>query len=151
MKAFPCEDGSMIGNFLKEDLVKRGFIEKVGDGELATDYVITHKFTDIFVKDIHNATEEIWSVYPAFIKINGTPASLLNIDKYRLANLYGERIDYSIEEHKEIVKDIAYGNKHGLIRVNIESFVKSEQWMVIRPFRKGSEKEENIQKVSETF
>src|ERR1035437_7932449 len=85
MKAFPTDDGSMIGNLSKQDLVDRGFIEKVGNEELASDYLITHKFTDIFLKDIHNATDELFESYPSWIKIGGNNASLLNSDRYKLA------------------------------------------------------------------
>lgn len=146
-KTFPSDDGTMIGNASKEDLVTRGFIVRVGEGEKADSYAVSDLFTNIFVSDIYNAADEVWDIYPPFMKINGANVPLTNMDKYKFANLYGERIRYDVHEHKEVVADIKFGREHNLIRVNIENFTRSEAWRSIRKIRIGKQ---IIQEVKET-
>src|SRR5574343_636922 len=134
-KEFPNEDGTMIGNILKNDLVERGFIAKVGEGEKADSYMVTEKFTNIFVADLYNAADEVWNLYPPFISIKGINTPLTTMDKYKFANLYGERIRYDVEEHKQVIADIKFGREHNLIRNNIENFTRAEMWGSIRKIR----------------
>lgn len=144
-ESFPTTDGSMIGDANKLDLIKRGFLVKVGEGTSNNDYEITEKFTDLFYKDITNAANQVWDLYPGFIKINGINTPLTNMDKFRFANIYGERIDYSIDEHKEVVKDVQFGRANDLLRTNIEKFVTSEGWLKLRSVRL---QQQSIQSIS---
>ena len=132
---FPNPDGSMIGEILKEDLISRGFIKKVNNENKADSYEVTDKFTHIFVSDIFNAADEVWDIYPPFIKINGVNTPLTNMDKFRFTNLYGERIRYSQQEHKEVIEDIRFGRENNLIRTSIENFTRAEAWNSIRKIR----------------
>lgn len=138
-EAFPTLDGSMIGAFLRDELIDKGFIRKLNDDKMASSYQITERFTDLFLKDIHEATDELFKSYPGFVNINGNPVPLTNTDKYKLALIYGERIDYDVEEHKEIIKDVVFGHKNGFIRSNIENFVRSESWNKLREVRLARE------------
>lgn len=134
-EAFPSDDGSMIGEGLKQDLVERGFIQKVGEGTKADDYVITNKFTNLFFADRHEAAKDFWANYPGFVNIQGANVPLTNMDKFAFANIYAERIDYSIDEHREVIKDLQFANTNNLIRSSIENFVRSQAWEKIRPIR----------------
>ncbi len=134
-KFFPKEDGSMIGKEEKQDLLERGFLIQVGNENKVGDYIVGEQFTKIFLANIHEAANQFWDKYPGFVKINGTDTPLTNMDRYKFAVLYGERIDYSVEEHIEVLKDLDYGVSNGLIRMNIENFVRSEQWKALRKNR----------------
>lgn len=134
-EAFPNPDGTMIGQIMKDDLINRGFIARVGEGENASSYTVTDLFTNIFVSDIFHAADEVWDIYPPFMKINGANVPLTNMDKFKFANLYGERIRYDIHEHNQVIADIKFGREHNLIRVNIENFTRSEAWKSIRKIR----------------
>ena len=134
--AFPTEDKSMIGDMMRQDLIDRGFIERVGNKTSSVnDYKITEKFTDLYLKDIYTATQELKDEYPAFAKINGQDIPLVTIDICKLSVIYGEKIDYSVDEHKEIIKDLVYARDKGSIRFSIENFVKGEMWRGIRQSR----------------
>lgn len=140
-EAFPTSDGTMIGEMMKKDLIDRGFIKVIdvdAENTKADNYSITEKFTDLFIKDRYEAMLQLWDIYPGFVNINGNNIPLTNIDKYQLALLYIERIDYSVDEHKEILKDVKFGIEHNLIRVTIENFVRSEAWGKLRPMRTNS-------------
>lgn len=135
-KAFPTEDGTMIGLINIQDLIDRGFLEKVED----LNYIVTDKFNNIFLSNHFIAADEFWSLYPGFVNINGKNIPLTNMDKYAFSNIYGERIDYSVDEHNEVIKDIKFGRENNLITSNIENFVRSESWHKIREVRLGRQK-----------
>lgn len=135
-KAFPTEDGTMIGKNLIQDLIDRSFIEKIKEEVvLVTDYRITEKFTHLYFSDIYNATEELKNEYPAFANIQGNNIPLITVDIYKLSGIYGERIDFSVDEHKEVIKDLIYARDKGSIRFSLENFVRGEVWKGIRPSR----------------
>ncbi len=133
--AIPTGDDTMIGVPAKDDLIKRGFIAQLNDEGRADSYEITDKFLKLFLKDVHEASNQFWDKYPGFIKINGVNTPLTNMDKYRFALIYGERIDHSVDEHLEVMKDLEFGVRNNLIRSSIENFVKAEGWGKLRPLR----------------
>lgn len=147
----PTEDGTMIGAGAKQDLIDRGFLEKVDDLGKADSYQITDKFLKLFVKDLHEAANQFWDKYPGFINIQGTPVPLTNMDKYRFTNIYGERIDHSVDEHLEVMKDLEFGVNNNLIRSSIENFVKSEGWIKLRQIRLNKEIIAKVDALSNDF
>lgn len=146
-EAFPSDDGSMIGKINMEDLISRGFLIKEGNDNKLSSYKVTDIFGDLFLKDRWEAIEEIWTKYPGFCNIEGRDMPLTNCDKYSLSISYVEAIDYSIEEHKEVLKDLEYGRANNLLKSNIEKFVKSRGWEKIRELRN---KKAIIAKVSQS-
>lgn len=146
--AFPNEENSMIGKYDKQDLLDRGFIESVGEAGMTADYILGEKFTKLFLKDVFNATEEFVKEYPGFVQIQGKAIPLITMDRYKLANIYGERIDYSVEEHLEVVKDVKFARAKDMLSSSIENFVRGEVWQKIRPIRLN---QESIKEVNLTF
>lgn len=149
--AFPTEDGSMIGNTAKQQLIDEGFLVKVGEGISANDYAITDKFNHLFLKNHFEAADEFWKIYPSYVRINGNNIPLTNMDKYAFSNLYAERIDYSVQEHLEVLKDIEFGNKHNLIKSTIENFVRSESWNKIREIRVSERQIKTVSNLNDSF
>lgn len=131
-QAFPSDDGTMIGKSLLNDLISRNFIKVNDEGKLAKDYEVTEIFDRIFLKDRWECAMQIWQAYPGFVNIGGVNSPLTATDKYQFSLDYAERIDYSIDEHLEILKDVVYGAQKGLIRTTIDKFVKSSGWEKIR-------------------
>lgn len=133
---FPHGDGSTIGRGDRQDLLDRGFLVHHPEKGIGPDaYETTDKFNDLYINDTWEAADEFWKKYPGFVNISGRPVPLTNVDRYQFQLLYGERIKYSVDEHKEVLKDLEYGLKHGLVRQNIEKFVKSQAWEKIRQLR----------------
>lgn len=151
MEAFPTHDGSMIGEAAKQELIDEGFIEKVGESTKVTDYVITEKFNKLFLNNYFEAAYEVWDAYPAYVRIDGKNIPLTNMDKYAFANLYGERIDYSVDEHLEVIKDIRFGVEHNLISSNIEKFVRSQSWEKLREIRLRQKQVKVVSNLNQTF
>lgn len=59
-KAFPTEDATMIGKVFRQDLIDRGFIKLVGKDPkslLVSDFRITEKFTEAYLKKAYCATD----------------------------------------------------------------------------------------------
>lgn len=138
MMAFPTHDGSMIGKESRQDLIDRGFLKHDAEkGVGISAYETTQKFNDLYVNDTWEAADEFWKKYPGFVRIGGKDVPLTNVDRYQFQLLYGERIRYSVDEHKEVLADLEYGIKRGLVRQGIEKFVKTEMWQKIRELRKG--------------
>ncbi len=138
MHAFPTGDGSMIGISARQDLIDRGFLKHdEAKGLGVSSYETTDKFNDLYINDTWEAADEFWKMYPGFVRISGRDVPLTNVDRYQFQLLYGERIGYSVDEHKEILKDLKYGLTKGLVRQNIEKFVRSQMWQKIREVRLG--------------
>lgn len=129
------DDGTFLGKFLTNDLISREFIEKIGETGKTGDYKLTEKFTNLYLNDVFIATEELKAAYPAFTVINGNHIPLITIDIFQIAGIYGERIDHSVEEHKEVMKDLLYARDKGVIRMKFENFIRGEMWKGIRPSR----------------
>lgn len=141
-EAFPTDESiqlenrTMIGDANKKDLIDRGFIRQAGKNELDTSYEITEKFNSAFLSSYFTAADEMWMAYPSYADIQGKKIPLCTMDRYQHAQLYTERIKFSVEEHLEVIKDIQYGKENGLISSSIENFVRGEVWLKIRAYRK---------------
>lgn len=132
---YPSEDNTMLGKAMLQDLINKGFVIVHGDPNDANSYEVTEKFRKLVLQDSMEAADEIWKIYPGFATIEGRETPLTAMDKYRFAQIYVERINYSYEEHQEILKDIEYGRLMGLIRMKIQNFVESQAWEKIRERR----------------
>lgn len=131
---FPTEDGSMIGKFPLEDLINRGFIDKIKDNSKADSLIITKKFTKIFC-DKFETGDQIWELYPRIIINNGISFPLKLWDKNEMRDEYHKRIKGNYEEHLEVIKDLEYAIENNLIKGKLENFIKSEAWTDIRKER----------------
>lgn len=132
---FPTEDGSMIGKYPLDDLIKRGYIEQVNPTDVtAKSYTITTKFSKIFC-DKFEAGNQIWDLYPRIVTNEGKNFPLKLWDKNEMRDVYYERINGNYEEHLEVLKDLEYAIENGLIKGKLENFIKSEAWTDIRKER----------------
>jgi DNA-binding MarR family transcriptional regulator len=129
-EAFPSEDGSMIGKYMIDDLINRGFLKENSKGNIE----VTDKFLIIFVNK-YIATDEIFEIYPTHTNIHGTNVPLTPMDRNVFANLYDICIQSSIKEHLIIIEDIKYGISKDLIKIGIDKFIKSKYWLVLRKQR----------------
>lgn len=148
-EAFPTDDGSMIGKNALQDLINNGFLIKVNEENKANSFCLTNKFTSLFFKDKFEAIEALIEIYPGFIEIKGTPSPLITTDKYKLASLYAEHIDYSVDEHLLILEDTKFGREKGLIRCNIEKYITSNMWQKIREIRLYQATIQKVDKIEE--
>jgi hypothetical protein len=127
-------DNTIIGKPLFNQLLERGFIERVKVGNTADCFKIGQKFIKHFI-DKHEATEAIFNIYPSFMKSNGQTFCLTAMDELVFADIYYQKIGGSLEEHFEIIEDIKYGIDNNLIKFKLESFLKGRQWIPIRKIR----------------
>lgn len=135
--AFPSEDGTLIGKHLRDELLERGFIDKLDENEVMTSYRVADKFRTLFI-DKFEAAKEIKDMYPSFATMDGKNYPLKLVDTYEIQNLYGERIGYEVAEHDEVKKDLAYGIDNNLIKFGLDKFIRSEFWHSLREMRKGT-------------
>lgn len=130
---FASEDDTMIGKYLTNDLIKRGFIELKGKKQ--DRYDVTDIFKAIFVVGV-TALEEILNIYPPFIENKeGVKIPLVTVDKFVYSLRYNVAINYSYKEHKEVLKDLKYATENDLVRFGVEKFIDSEYWKVFRKLR----------------
>ena len=129
-QAFPSDDNTMIGQYFIEDLFKKGFLEKKGDGTI----IVSTKFLEAFINK-HTASDEIFEIYPTHWIKDGISIPLSAMDRNVFANLYDKAILSSILEHIEVVKDIKFAIQENLLNIGIDKFVKSKYWLIIRPKR----------------
>ncbi len=130
-----------------KELEERGLIRelgytKKGDVEIIDflDIHVTEKCIDTFFKDCNIVTEEIgeelFSVYPKFININGTNSvstksgdiNGVYYDKEKTIELYLKRIKYSEEKHNKIIEIVTWAKAKGHINVAFRNFVHDELW-----------------------
>lgn len=127
---FPNEEGTMISTYLIEKLKEKGFIRINEDGLFLED-----KFVDLFVDD-KLATDEVYELYPSFVLSDkGVNIPLKSMDKRIFKEIYVRKIQGSVKEHKEILKDIQYGIENDLLRMGINKFLVAEHWKSIRTER----------------
>lgn len=116
----------------KEDLIKRGFLEKNGNkikiGKLGEEMFI----------DRYIAAQEAWDAYPAFSRNSDKTFPLKGVDKNSFVNLYWKVYKGIRSEHKDILEDIEYGNFNGLINMRIDNFFNAEMYKEFRKMRRTS-------------
>jgi hypothetical protein len=113
-----------------EVLREKGFLKFNNRNE----YIIAEKFLDLFV-DKFIATDEVFEAYPAFVNSNGVDIPLTTMDRNVFANMYMSAIQGNLEEHREILKDIAFAKEQKLLNFGIEKFITSRVWLKIRERR----------------
>ncbi len=141
-QAFPSDDTTMIGQYFVDDLFRKGFLDRKGDGTI----VVSTKFLEIFTNK-HTASDEIFEIYPTHWSKDGVSIPLSAMDRNVFANLYDKAISSSVLEHLEVVKDIKYAIQENLLGIGIDKFVKSKYWLIIRPKRLDNLIKENVQTV----
>ncbi len=114
---------------VKEKLVPKGYLEKVGEK-----YALTDKFLDLFVGEFI-AGQELIEEYPSFAVINNSNIPLKTESRMLLRELYWKTINGVRIEHEEVMKDVQYGIQQNLINQNIRKFIESEFWRDIRKLR----------------
>jgi len=134
-KAYPTKEGSMISKLEIKDLVTKGFLYKTEKG-----FRLSEKILNIFITP-EVAVNQIYSLYPAFIESDkGVSIPLNSMDKRIFKEIYIPKIMGNIIEHKEVLKDIQYAIDNNLIRIGINKFLTSEQWLSFRKLRKQENK-----------
>jgi hypothetical protein len=144
---FPSDDGTMIGQYYTDDLIKKGLLIKSKEDKIT----LSTKFLSIFINK-HEACEQIFSVYPTHYNKDGMDIPLTAMDRNIFANLYDTYIQSSILEHLEVIKDIQYAKENNILNIGIEKFLKSKYWLIIRPKRlEGKIKETTLLKIDHDF
>ena len=136
---FPSEDGTMIGQYLIDDLFTRGLLVKSSAGVVS----VGKPFLEMFINK-HTAAEEIYDIYPTHFHKDGVEIPLSAMDRNVFANLYDNAIQSSVLEHIEVVEDIKFAIFHNLLNIGLDKFVKSKYWLTIRPRRKSYKEQEAI-------
>ena len=132
-KSFPNEEGTMISKYLINKLEEKEFIRRE-EGNL----FIGDKFLNLFVNE-RQATDEVYDAYPVFILSDkGVNIPLKTMDKEIFKKIYIGKIQGSVKEHNEVLKDIAYGVGHDLLKMGINKFLVAEHWKSLRELRKKS-------------
>lgn len=126
---YPTPDDRMISEYFIKDLIDRGFIVKTKTG-----HKLGQNFLRIFI-DANTATDEIFELYPPFIRLNGVDVPLTTMDRKVFAEIYVKKINGSLEAHQEIMKDLQYAIDNDLIKTGINKFLTSEQWKGFRKLR----------------
>jgi len=144
-QTFPADDGTMIGKYLMDDLINRGWLEKVGEN-----LQVSPAFKTIFCDKV-TVAEELFAIYPSTTEISGTIVPLTAVDLIQIANLYDDAIMNSIIEHEEVLKDIKYANENNMLNLSILKFVQSKYWLAIRKKRITTTDDAHESKQSKSF
>ena len=132
-KEFAKEQANILTIAIKDKAIKLGYVAK-DESRLGYFIYFTDKWKELYVEE-WNAGNELWDLYPGFIKIKGSNATLTNTDKASWRSLYYSTIEGLKGEHEEIMLDTKYAIEHDMIRVKIIDYVRSEAWSKIRPLR----------------
>jgi len=122
-----------------KDLEKRGFIKTLINSEHKEVLVLGEKAKD-FLININTCVDDIFDIYPMYFDSNGVNYPLTLMNRNEFAKEYLKQIDYSLDNHKEVLLDLEYAIKHSLITNKIEKFLYSKQYLNFRKLRNGVEK-----------
>ena len=141
-KAYPTNDGTIIGRQQTDLLLEKKLLQYTTDKAGKIHITISALFRDAYVKDIDIA-DEIYKEYPDFYEsTEGVRYPLLAFDRLSFAKIYLDAIKFSQVEHEEILEDIKYGRENGLIKIKIGNFLTSHYWKIIREIRKKEDEDE---------
>lgn len=117
-------------------LVEMGFIQLADNKDQFNSVTLTDKFLKILI-DEEGAAWQVFELYPAFNKDekSGAMFTLKSYEFEMFKRRYGKAINYSYDEHLEVMKDLKYGIRFNMIKLRIEIFVKSRGWLDIRKER----------------
>lgn len=142
-ETFPTNDGTIIGKTQTDRLLERGLLTYKKDSSNNTHLTVSDIFRKAYTNDIYIA-DEVYDTYPAFSDgSDGVRYPLLAYDRMSFAKIYLDIINYSQQEHEEILKDIEYGKENNLIKIKISNFLSSQFWKTLRGLRLKDESEEN--------
>lgn len=145
-KNFPNDEGTMISVYLINKLEEKEFIKRTENGLFLGD-----KFIDIFV-DERVATDEIYDAYPVFaVSDKGVNIPLKSMDKRIFREIYIGKIQGSIKEHKEVLKDIAYAVENDMLKMGLNKFLVAEHWKSIRTIRSKDKVQKSSEQLYEDF
>lgn len=121
-----------------DDLLERGYVRWLNPSErnyMPTELEVTEKFTkDLYSKDPLLAGEDYWNTYPAMLTINGKKYPARNLgkttNKSQFLEHYAKTYGYDLQTHEKIMVGLRYAKKQGEIRMNILSYLNSEQYLV---------------------
>lgn len=123
-----------IGTILFEDLLDKGLLVK----DNADNIDISDLFREQFgIKQVMG--DEFYDAYPATATIKGITIPLTSGIRREIYQKYYDAIGGSLDEHREVLKDIAYGKQINFIIVKLENFVNAEMWREIRKIRLAAE------------
>jgi hypothetical protein len=115
-----------------EDLIDRGYIINRGkSNKYELDYlVLTPKFTDSVLVNIHTAPKEIWNEYPRLISVEGKEFSAKSCDFDEFCDLYLKAINWDISEHQRVKEAVKTIKEQGgnYAKMGIKKWVGSRQW-----------------------
>lgn len=120
-----------------EDLVKRGFVIDLYEGErYNTSYVVTEKFAKYLFIDEEDAGNDLWNNYFDYFTIGGIYQSAKTADKDRLMEVYLKKIRRNKKKHREVMEMLSEYKtlvKQGKMQpMGIEKFVMGENWEVVK-------------------
>lgn len=111
-------------------LLERGFLEvdiAHQKKEISLDkFRISDAFAAEFAFEIGDTIDELYSVYPKQVVIDGKAAFLTVADRGSMGILYSTLINRDYEKHKEIIEKVK-SNAH-IINFSIEKFIRSKFW-----------------------
>jgi len=132
---FRREEKGVLTNVQRQRVIELGYMKK--DDSVEHDaYFLTPKFLNFYV-DEYTCGNELWDLYPAFVKIDGKNAPLMKADKAGLRGQYFNIIGGLKSEHEEVILDTKFGIDNNMISIKIVDYVRSEFWSKIRPIRLG--------------
>lgn len=130
-KAFPVDDGTLIGQMWIKDLERHNYI-KIVDNK----YEVTEKFRKYFINKA-KAYDELVNAYPAFFtNENNVKIPLVTGDRYEYMSKYGIAIADSDTYHLKVLNLLNYGIKNNLIKMGLSKFIDSQYWIQIEKVKK---------------
>ena len=129
-----------------QDLIDKGFIEKVGKKLTPDELEITKKFEKEYMGDKFKF-DQLVTAYPAHVANFNHPGgpkipltTMKDCDK--VASIYN-RFVRTYKLHDRIIEAVKWGNETGNINMSIERFVSSKGWEDLMKLRDSNEGDDN--------
>jgi len=140
-EAYPNEDKSMIGSFLTNDLITKGFLIKKENG-IDTEtrlpkyrYEVGTEFKKLYVTE-SVAFNDLLKAYPNRYKAtDGSMNFAKDINVRQYSKIYFDLIEQNIFEHEQILNDLDFAFKTNMLNYPLSEWIEGQKWLGFRSAR----------------
>lgn len=142
-----------IGNLSSKelnDMIDRNIIIDLNSpgGKMFYDsFELNPRFIKKFSLNVVSWASEIVDMYPRFFHMEGKKYNAITISAQDIAETYLKAIDKNPEMHEEVKSCLKWASENDCIKMGVEKFIKTKQWLSIKLLKSDAKRTVNESKL----